>query len=499
MRKIGFIVLLVLLSQGVIYTTEGAEQDSICIYVFYSEDCEHCQIINKEFLPPILEKYGSKLKVEYFEVSDVKNYDLMLKFEKKHGITGEEFPEIIIGDYLLDGEGKIRAKLEKIIEEYLAKGVDCPSLAEEEMGEAKEENLIYMAFFTMPGCSQCDRTEVMISHLERKYSALKVAKFVSTDKEHRKLFEAMCRLYDIPEEAGVPAIFIGEDHLLGGEVRDEMLDSLIQKYLPTGAPPRWEEAERLEEQAQENILERFKSFGPLTIVVAGLIDGVNPCAFATIIFFITYLTFLGRKGKEILLVGVSFTIAVFITYLLIGLGVLKFFQSLPFFPLIRNIIYGIIAVIALGLGIFSLYDYYKFKKHRIEEMTLQLPRFIKKRIHKTVNSTMKEEARMRNHIVAAFVAGFFISILESVCTGQIYLPTILFVLGVPKLKTYAFLYLILYNLMFILPLVIIFVLAFWGTSSQQFSEVLRRHIGKVKLATATLFFALAAFLISTIG
>jgi hypothetical protein len=71
-------------------------------------------------------------------------------------------------------------------------------------------------------------------------------------------------------------------------------------------------------KAEESIVERFKGLGLLTIVSAGLIDGINPCAFATLIFFVSYLAFIGRKKKEVLWVGMGFSGAVFITYLLIG-------------------------------------------------------------------------------------------------------------------------------------------------------------------------------------
>jgi cytochrome c biogenesis protein CcdA len=60
--------------------------------------------------------------------------------------------------------------------------------------------------------------------------------------------------------------------------------------------------------------------GWLAVVLAGLVDGLNPCAFATIIFFVSYLSLSGKKGKEILITGASFTVGVFIAYLLVVLG-----------------------------------------------------------------------------------------------------------------------------------------------------------------------------------
>jgi len=61
-----------------------------------------------------------------------------------------------------------------------------------------------------------------------------------------------------------------------------------------------------------------------------LVDGLNPCAFATIVFFISYLAFMGRRSREVLAVGAALALGVFLTYLGIGVGLLRFLAALPF-------------------------------------------------------------------------------------------------------------------------------------------------------------------------
>jgi hypothetical protein len=98
-------------------------------------------------------------------------------------------------------------------------------------------------------------------------------------------------------------------------------------------------------------------------------------------------------------------------------------------------------------------------------------------------------------VLSALVSGFLVSLLEAVCTGQTYLPTIVFVLKTTPYKLPAFLFLVIYNLMFILPLVAIFILALLGTTSGQFSRFLKTHLLKIKLLMAVLFFGLGLFLL----
>ena len=68
------------------------------------------------------------------------------------------------------------------------------------------------------------------------------------------------------------------------------------------------------EKGEKSIVERFKRWSLSAVLVAGFIDGINPCAFATIIFLVSYLTFAGKKSREILLYGTIFTSGVFIAY-----------------------------------------------------------------------------------------------------------------------------------------------------------------------------------------
>jgi len=98
----------------------------------------------------------------------------------------------------------------------------------------------------------------------------------------------------------------------------------------------------------------------------------------------------------------------------------------------------------------------------------------------------------------AFGAGIMISFLELACTGQVYLPTIIFVSSIPGMRLQAFLYLLLYNLMFILPLVIIFVLVYFGTTSKDLTRFLHDKAAAVKFAMSIVFIALGSWLIVSI-
>jgi hypothetical protein len=295
----------------------------------------------------------------------------------------------------------------------------------------------------------------------------------------------------VPEEKrlATPMPFVGEDYLLGGDVSVEKLQAVLERYVATGAEPSWEDFDA--GQAEASILERFKSFGLLTVVGAGLVDSLNPCAFATIVFFFSYLAFLKRKGREILTVGAAFALCVFLTYLLVGVGLLEVLERLPLLTVLGRWVYGLTAALCLGLAVFSFLDYRKARRGQAQDMTLRIPLALRRRI----NSIIRQGAWARAFVPVAFVTGFAASIVEMACTGQVYLPTIIFVMGVPEMRVRAFFYLLLHNLVFILPLVVVFGLAFFGTTSEQLRRFIHWHAATVKPTTSGLFLILAGWLI----
>ncbi len=241
------------------------------------------------------------------------------------------------------------------------------------------------------------------------------------------------------------------------------------------------------------------------MVSAGLIDGINPCAFTVIVFFISFLTLQGYRKKELILIGLFFIFTVFLTYLLIGLGLFGFLYRLKGFWVVTRIANFCIGTFSIVLGGIALYDFFKFKKTgQPEGLVLQLPKTIKKQIHFVIGMHYRTDKDAREQpldnriyrlLVSALVTGFLVSILEAVCTGQVYLPTITFVLKTTSLKLQAMSYLLIYNLMFILPLFIIFILALLGVTSEQFAVFLKKNLLTVKLMMAALFFSLGIFLI----
>jgi len=359
-----------------------------------------------------------------------------------------------------------------------------------------------LILFYSPDCHQCIKIKnELMPNIEKKFKGrINVEYRDITEIENYKLLLSLQEKYKVKIENVWPVIYFEGQFLNGqGKVR-ERLQALISHAL-RNIPVRKKGG-----LPAIDLLARFKSFSPFVIVSAGLIDGINPCAFTVIVFFISFLALQGYKKRDIIVIGLSFIFAVCLTYILIGIGLFGFLYRLKGFWLVTRVVNLGIGIFSIVLGIFTLYDFFKFKKTgQTEGLVLQLPQVVKNQIHSVIGihyrhpKVVKEGAMVERNILklllSALITGFLVSILEAVCTGQTYLPTITFILKSSNLKLQALGYLALYNLMFIMPLLAIFLLALLGVTSEQFSRVLKKHLLTLKILMAVLFFSLGIFLI----
>jgi len=496
--SLAFVVLLPLVSSSRSQARDELQPGaSAHITVFTTPECPECAYLKENIIPELQRRYETILVVSYVNAADEDDYGLLEALERQYGDTDNDFPVIFCGDHVLGGRQEAEEGLERAIQECL-QGGGCPAVQlREELEKPQElaENPVYLAYFYSLGCKKCGRVEHMLSALQRRYPNLTVREYDLSLAQNKKLAEAMGRRCGLSEHRRLvaPSLFFGQEALVGDEIREAQVRALVEEYQAVaGAEPIWEMVAADTSQAARGIVQRFQALSVMTVIAAGLIDGVNPCAFATIIFLISYLTFVGRQKREVLLVGTSFTMAVFLTYLAIGLGFFHFLQRIAFLNLLSQIIYGLAAALVFVLGLVSLYDYHLIRSgHKPSEMKLQLPLFLKRRIH----STIRERSRSGHLVVGAVVSGVIVSVLELACTGQVYLPTIVFVMGVSDLKSHAFFYLLIYNLLFVFPLALVFLASYMGVTSKQMSALLETHLDKVKLVLGLFFLFLCGFLL----
>lgn len=178
------------------------------------------------------------------------------------------------------------------------------------------------------------------------------------------------------------------------------------------------------------------SFLPFLIIAAAFVDSINPCAFSVLFITLAFLFSLGHSRGKIIKTGLVYVAGIFLTYILIGLGVLK---VLTIFNIPNSMAkLGAIAIILFGL--INLINEF-FPKFPIK---LKMP----DASHGKVGELIAKAT-----VPASFLLGLLVGMFEFPCTGGPYLLVLGLLHDEGSFMT-GFWYLVLYNLIFVLPLLI---------------------------------------------
>jgi hypothetical protein len=221
------------------------------------------------------------------------------------------------------------------------------------------------------------------------------------------------------------------------------------------------------------------------IIGAGLLDGINPCAFSTMLFLISMLAVAGRTRREILIIGMVYSATVFVGYVLAGFGLFAGVRTLMVFPTLVAIMRWTLFGLLLVLAALSVRDAVLAGQGRTSEMTLQLPDKFKRRVHSVVRSG----TRSASLVGGTVLLGIGVTIFEFSCTGQVYVPVIMHLARTGSGSAVGLL--LLYNLAFILPLLIVFALAYAGVSMKKLGTAFADRLVLVKLGLAAVFIGFA--------
>jgi len=356
-------------------------------------------------------------------------------------------------------------------------------------------NTLELYFFGSATCGECfEIKESLLKPTEKELGGrLKVHYHNWEDSSSFVLMTQMEKQYKV-EKGASQELFFPDTFLLGYESIMKQGRAMIEEYL--NDPQRRLSIEVAEPTGNvgEAYKEKFEKLDLLGIIPAAMADSINPCAIATLIFLLSFLTTQKRKRLEILIIGLIYSATVFVTYTLLGAGAFVAITSLgKVYKLAHEIIKWAAVAFAAIVGILSLLDAMRFKKSGdAKEIKLQLPKSVKMRIHKVITENMKG-SRL---VIGTIITGFLVTLLEAACTGQVYLPVIVGMTryGQEGLKLIGWLLLLLYNFIFILPLLAVMVAAYYGMKWTDLSKLMQKHLTLLKVLMGIVMIGLAVYL-----
>jgi len=217
----------------------------------------------------------------------------------------------------------------------------------------------------------------------------------------------------------------------------------------------------------------------IKVISLAAVDAINPCALAVLtMILIAIISYNPRKRKNILYAGLAFALAVVIMYMAYGLIIIKFFQLVQAITSIRIILYKVLGVIAVMLGVLQIKDFFKYKAGTIgTEMPLSMRPKVKKLISKVTSPK------------GAFIIGLFVTLFLLPCTIGPYVIMGGILSAFEIIKTIPTL--LLYNLIFILPIIIITLIVYFGLKkTADISEWKDKNIKILHLVAGIVMFLL---------
>ncbi len=215
------------------------------------------------------------------------------------------------------------------------------------------------------------------------------------------------------------------------------------------------------------------------VIIAAMIDSINPCAFSILLITIAFLFSLGTQRGVVLRIGSFYILGLFIVYVVIGLGllqVLHLFNTPHFMAKVGAgllLLWGVLGLVGVWFPHFPI--------------KLKIP----SGAHRVIGVLMNKVS-----LPAAFLLGMLVGLCEFPCTGGPYL----LILGLLHDQSTYFSglgYLGLYNFIFVLPLIIVLLVASRPELLKRFQFWKAAHLTQARVVTALLMILLAIIIFNT--
>lgn len=343
-------------------------------------------------------------------------------------------------------------------------------------------------------CRECEIVQIYLQELSANFEEVSIHDYPLEDEANFSHLLKLESALNLENSKNAPvSVFLYTNAFYGLTEITNALPVRVMASLKTGAAifdPN------LDNSAEDLAKKRLARFTLTSVLINGLLDGINPCAFATLILFISLLSVYGSSRKEMLATGLVFTLAIFLTYLGLGLGLFNAIKALGFFPKIKLVFDYFLSAFCFVCAILSIKDAIHVKKHGLdqnegEKLSLSLPTRLRNYITKIISNF----AGRGRWLLGVALAGFLVSLLESVCTGQVYIPTINLIIKKNPARAEAWLWLFFYNFLFVLPLFILTFLAAYGLKSKAMLKIQRRAAFPIRILMALLFLVMGFLLL----
>ncbi len=329
---------------------------------------------------------------------------------------------------------------------------------------------INIVFAYAPGCPHCEALNGFMANLSAKYE-LRITYLDAITNQ--SLLSRYLQRYNVSQQYwdSVPILFVNGTYCAGDTPCEAFLSQNVAAFALSGTP------------VPSPGLGGLGGISIAELTGLALVDSINPCAFAVLIFFLSTLFMRDpNKRYKILLGGISFALGIFVFYLAIGVLLLLGIKSALAVSNLKSVyVYAAFGVFTLVLGALNIIDYFSKKG-----FILKVPTRWKPNLNKAMTRFVS--------IPAAFIAGVLVTAFLLPCITGPYFVAGSLLKSLP-LGTAA-LWLAYYNALFVLPMLIITVLVYASFTSVERAHAFReKNTRKLRLIAGILLIVVGVTII----
>jgi len=477
MRTLKFFSILLVIFFSLIFfnnVSANTETDYFCSVYFTGVGCPHCANTDPFVLDNYLKKIKNLIVIEYEIYQTKSNAPLIQSYNTKYN-SPLGIPLIIFDkkDYII-GDQPI---LDNLLKKIKTKKINiCPILAENNLSFEK------LDLNQLPGSPKIWRANRVLIRTEKEGDSVLAKKLLInenlSDLLKDKKFEEIK-----PLKIPLSGSFLNFENAIkikgwifqwNGKDLSELKQtpSISEMITPSPSP-----SPSVSSSPKNYNLTNEKTLTIGKIVSLSIVDSVNPCALAVLtLVLLAILTYNPEKRKDVLLAGGAFILSVFIMYFFYGLVIIRFFKVVQALTTVKLYLYKILGAIAMILGILQMKDFFRYKPGGF---LTEMPLFLRPKAKKIISGITSPKG--------AFFIGLFVTLFLLPCTIGPYVVAGGILSFYETLKTIP--WLLLYNLIFVLPMVVIVLLIYLGTAKiEDVSNWKERNIRYLHLIAGLLCF-----------
>lgn len=346
---------------------------------------------------------------------------------------------------------------------------------------------IYFGSYTCLNCQQVENAGVLDDLADAGYV---VTKYMSEDNYDlfEEMFTRYARTYNVPNNKNlVPILYVGDTYIDGAEnIINQIQSGNVQAIMDQQSP--LDPIELVYGDITLNDL--WVLLGSTALL--GILDAFNPCAIAMLLMFLSFLTD-RKRSKAVFYICVSYILAIFVTYFILGTFLSKALALLVPYMII---FYSIIIVLALFISVLNFMDFFAARRKAYGEIKNQLPRRFFTVTKKLMNGFSESiDSGDTTVYLIAFLIGMFVAIVEFPCSGQAFVAwTAIVVDRTAHVLLFNGL-LFVYVLLFVSPLIVISTIALKTQNTMAVSNFMRKRLDIIKLINALVFLGVAIYYI----